>query len=54
MKMLIPALAAASSLFAQTTPRVAPDISILLPSGKKVSIDDYRGKVVLLAGLVTT
>ena len=54
MKMLIPALVAASSLFAQTLPRVAPELSVLLTSGKKISIDDYRGKVILVAGLLTT
>lgn len=52
---LIPAFALVAAVaFGQTTPRPAPDFSVTLPTGKKVSLSDYKGKIVILAGLLTT
>lgn len=52
---LIPAFAlAASAAFGQTIPRPAPEFSVTLPTGKKVALSDYKGKVIVLAGLLTT
>lgn len=54
---LIPALAflAASAVaFGQAVPRPAPDFSVMLPTGKKVTLAEYKGKVIILAGLLTT
>lgn len=35
-------------------PRKAPELSIALPDGRSVKIADYRGKVVVLAFILTT
>ena len=35
-------------------PRKAADIDITLPDGQKVSLEQYRGKVVCLAFILTT
>jgi cytochrome oxidase Cu insertion factor (SCO1/SenC/PrrC family) len=51
--LLLPLLTAAA-LFGQDVPRPAPAFSVTLPSGKAVSLTDYKGKVILLAGLLTT
>jgi hypothetical protein len=52
---LIPAFALAAAVaFGQTIPRPAPDFFVTLPTGKKVALSDYKGKVILLAGLLTT
>ncbi len=54
-RVLFPVLMlTAAALFGQTVPRPAPEFSVLLPTGKKVSLTDYKGKVILLAGLLTT
>jgi peroxiredoxin len=39
---------------AQVIPRPAPDYSIQLPNGQKVSLSQYKGKVVVLEFLLTT
>lgn len=35
-------------------PRPAPDVSIPMPGGKAVKLSDYKGKVVVLAFILTT
>jgi hypothetical protein len=35
-------------------PRKAPELTIPLPDGQSVKISDYRGKVVVLAFILTT
>lgn len=54
MKRLILALLAAVALLGQDIPRPAPPFSVTLPDGRAASLSDYKGKVVLLAGLLTT
>ena len=51
--LLLPLLTAAA-IPGQEIPRPAPPFSVQLPTGKAVSLTDYKGKVVLLAGLLTT
>ena len=51
--LLLPLLTAAA-LPGQDLPRPAPPFSVHLPTGKAVSLTDYKGKVILLAGLLTT
>ena len=53
MKRLILILSAAT-LVGQEIPRPAPPFSVQLPTGKSASLADYKGKVILLAGLLTT
>jgi len=61
MKMNRLAAAAASLMLmpgalmmGQVVPRPAPEFSVLLPTGKKVALTDYKGKVVVLVGILTT
>ena len=51
--LLLPLLTAALTT-GQDLPRPAPAFSLMLPSGKAVSLSDYKGKVILLSGLLTT
>ena len=51
--LLLP-LFTAAALNGQDIPRPAPAFSVMLPSGKAVSLSDYKGKVILLSGLLTT
>lgn len=51
--LLLPLLTAAV-LTGQEVPRPATPFSVMLPSGKAVSLSDYKGKVILLSGLLTT
>jgi len=43
-----------ATLPAAEIPRAAPDLPIPLPSGKKVKISDYRGKVLCFVFILTT
>jgi hypothetical protein len=54
IKKLALSLVLTAALFGQTIPRPAPEFSVLLPTGKKISLTDYKGKVILLTGLLTT
>lgn len=40
--------------FAAELPRKAPELTIPLPTGGQVKLSDYRGKVVVLAFILTT
>ena len=51
--VLLPLLAV-SQLRRQELPRLAPPFSVQLPSGKAASLADYKGKVIILAGLLST
>jgi len=51
-KVFLPLLAATAA-FAQV-PRPSPDYSYKLIDGKDVKVNDYRGKVVVLAFMSTT
>ena len=51
--LLLPLLTAAA-LPGQELPRPAPPFSVHLPTGKAVTLSDYKGKVIVLAGLLTT
>jgi hypothetical protein len=51
---LVLPLLAASQLPGQELPRPAPPFSVQLPTGKAVSLTDYKGKVIVLAGLLST
>jgi hypothetical protein len=44
----------AATLMGQVVPRPAPEFSVLLPTGKKAALTDYKGKVVVLVGILTT
>lgn len=39
---------------AASVPRKAPDTEITLPDGRKLSIEQYRGRVLCLAFILTT
>jgi cytochrome oxidase Cu insertion factor (SCO1/SenC/PrrC family) len=54
MKNIILALLTGAALMGQEIPRPAAPFSLTLPDGRAVSLSDYKGKVVLLAGLLTT
>jgi thiol-disulfide isomerase/thioredoxin len=47
-------LAAASALSAQQVPRKAGEFVIGMPGGKQLLLSGYRGKVVVLAAILTT
>ncbi len=47
-------LAASLTVCAAQLPRKAPDFQMQLPSGKTVSLNDYKGKAVALAFILTT
>ncbi|MGI8742848.1 MAG: peroxiredoxin family protein [Bryobacteraceae bacterium] len=40
--------------FGAEVPRKAPELTIPLPAGGQVKLSDYRGKVVILAFILTT
>lgn len=40
--------------FAAEVPRPAPEITFSLPNGQKVSLDDYKGKIVAVEIMLTT
>jgi peroxiredoxin len=39
---------------AAEVPRKAPDVDITMPDGSKLNLEQYRGKVVCLAFILTT
>ena len=49
-------LAATLTLAAATPgiPRNAPELAVPLPGGKSTKVSDYRGKVLILAFILTT
>jgi peroxiredoxin len=47
-------LALAATLSAASVPKAAKDVSINLPSGGRVTVSQYRGKVVVAAMILTT
>ena len=51
-KVLLPLLVATVAL--AQVPRPSPDYSFKLADGKDVKVNDYRGKVVVLAFMSTT
>jgi hypothetical protein len=53
IQKLVLSLAITAAMYGQI-PRPAADFSVLLPTGKKVSLTEYKGKIVLLTGLLTT
>jgi hypothetical protein len=53
-RLLITPFLIAAALHGQDVPRPAPSLTIQLPGGNAVSLTDYKGKVILLAGLLTT
>jgi len=54
--LLLSALAACLGVSAvgAEIPRPAPDLTIPLPGGKQVKLADYRGKVLIVAFILTT
>jgi hypothetical protein len=51
---LIGTLLISAALFGQAIPRPSPDFSVMMLTGKKLSVADYKGKILLVAGLLTT
>lgn len=47
-------LACATLAFAADLPRQAPDLTIPLPGGKTAKLSEYKGKVVIVAFILTT
>lgn len=47
-------LVAAGALSAQQVPRKAGEFAITMPGGKQLLLSNYRGKVVVLAAILTT
>lgn len=54
MKALLLAVIAVMVAVAGDLPRKAPDVEISLPGGKKITLEQYRGKVVCLTFILTT
>ncbi|MGA2598630.1 MAG: hypothetical protein ABSH09_16765 [Bryobacteraceae bacterium] len=54
MKAIVIGILCALIGAAAELPRKAADIDITLPDGQKVSLEQYRGKVVCLAFILTT
>ena len=52
--LLAVSLAAVSLLAQPPTPRKAPELTVIEPSGKQTLLSSYRGKVVALAFIFTT
>lgn len=42
------------SAAAQEVPRPAKDLELLMPKGGKLNLKQYRGKIIVFAGLLTT
>ena len=53
MKLILTLLLSAT-LFGQVVPRPAPEFSVMMLTGKRVSVAEYKGKILLVAGLLTT
>jgi hypothetical protein len=41
-------------LMAADLPRTAPEFEVALTNGRKLKISDYKGKVLVFAGILTT
>jgi len=54
MKQFVLALLLTVLATAAEVPRKAPDVDITMPDGSKLNLEQYRGKVVCLAFIVTT
>ena len=54
MKLLALALLVTVFATAAEVPRKAPDVDITMPDGSKLNLEQYRGKVVCLAFILTT
>lgn len=54
MKRTAAAILFTLAAFAGDLPRKAPDIEITLTNGKKINLEQYRGKVVCMTFILTT
>lgn len=54
LAIMLGILSFAVSSFAANPPRKAPELTIPLATGGQVKLSDYRGKVVVLAFILTT
>ena len=54
MKAIVFAVMGAVVAVAGDLPRKAPDVEITLQGGKKITLEQYRGKVVCLTFILTT
>ena len=54
LAILLGILSVAVTGCAADAPRKAPELMIALPTGGQIKLSDYRGKVVVLAFILTT